>query len=263
MCFEVSQQTSKSSTSMGSWTESEGIKFETAKVPANGGRWRFGDNQRISKISKDIGISWHDSLQEALAVCIFCVWIFSLPFLRCVPLFCFMFFWFSFRPHVFLHHPSYLGYQQDGLHKTYKPRACKERIWGSGNLHRSVLRKSKGHTGNLKDTSVLKHLDTTLDASVNSELHQRVRDINKTINKWLVYVHHVLKHWQGQWLYDIVRNLLIVYVVYINSYIHGCSMYTYLHIHALLVFTKYIYIETCFVLCFAATIYLLFSVFAK
>ena len=71
------------------------------------------------------------------------------------------------------------------------------------------------------------------------------------------------KHWQGQWLYDIVRNLLIVYVVYINSYIHGCSMYTYLHIHALLVLTKYIYRNMCFVLCFAATIYLLFSVFAK
>lgn len=170
-------------------------------------------------------------------------------------------------PHVQSHHPPrYLGKkQQDGLHKTYKPRGCKERIWGSGNLHRSVLRKSKGHKGNLKDTSVLKHLDTTLDASVNSELHQRVRDNIKTINKWLVYVHHVLKHWQGQWLYAIVRNFLIVYVVYINSYIHGCNMYTYLHIY---IYTRFVgvytlYRDMCFVLCFAATIYSLFSVFAK
>ena len=179
MCFEVSQQTSKSSTSMGSWTESEGIKFETAKVQGHEGKMEGGGQPKdIKDIQRFFGISWHDSLQEALAVCIF-----SLPFLRCVPLFCFMFIWFSFRPHVFLHHPPrYLGYQQDGLHKTYKPRGCKERIWGSGNLHRSVSRKSKGHKGNLKDTSVLKHLDTTLDASVNAELHQRVRDNNNTIN---------------------------------------------------------------------------------
>lgn len=47
--------------------------------------------------------------------------------------------------------------------------------------------------------------------------------------------------------YMILRNFLIVYVVYINSYIHGCSMYTYLYIHALLVFTQYI--ETCVLFC--------------
>ena len=142
-----------------------------------------------------------------------------------------VFLWFSFRPHIFLHHPS--------------------ATWEKNSRMGSIRHTNQGHTGNLKDTSVLKHLDTTLDASVNSELHQRVRDNNKTINKWLVYVHHVLKHWQGQWLYDIVRNFLIAYVVYINSYIHGCNMYTYLHIyiyiHALLVFTHYI--ETCVLFC--------------
>ena len=85
MCFEVSQQTSKSSTSMGSWTESEGIKFETAKVQGHEGKMEGGGQPKdIKDIQRSFGISWHDSLQEALAVCIF-----SLPFLRCVPLFCF------------------------------------------------------------------------------------------------------------------------------------------------------------------------------